>query len=129
MDTPPLGDQQLEILRFISERAPVTPRQVADHFGETRGLARTTVITVMEKLREKGLLTRRKAGGAFQYSTVVAPPDVEQGMVERFIEQTLGGSILPFVAYLTRGKKLSSQEAAELKRLARDLEAQEEESR
>src|SRR3989442_598864 len=125
METPSLGDQQLEILRFVSDRAPVTPRDVADHFAEARGLARTTVITVMENLRKKGLLTRKKVAGAYQYSPAVATPDVEQGLIERFVENTLGGSVAPFVAYLTKGRKLSEEEAAELRKLAKELDRME----
>ena len=128
METPPLGDQQLEILRFVTDHAPVTPREVARHFGEVRGLARTTVITVMERLREKGLLTRRKSGGGFRYSPALTSPEVEDSLVERFVEKTLGGSILPFVAYLTRGRKLTPEEAAELKRLAKELDEHDEET-
>ena len=122
METPSLGDHQLEILRFVEERAPISPREVADHFGQARGLARTTVITVMENLRKKGLLTRKKMSGAYRYSPAVRTPDVEQSLIERFVENTLGGSIAPFVAYLTKGRKLTAEEAAELKALAREFE-------
>jgi predicted transcriptional regulator len=126
--TPNLGDQQLEILRFVAEHAPVAPRDVADHFDQTRGLARTTVITVMENLRKKGLLTRRKMGGTYHYSPAVKTPEVEQGLVHRFVENTLGGSISPFVAYLLKGRSLTDDEVAELRKLADELDRREEDA-
>ena len=122
MEAPSLGDQQLEILRFVTEHAPVTAREVADHFAEARGLARTTVITVMENLRKKGFLTRSKVLGAYRYTAAMQTPDVEQGLIERFVENTLGGSVAPFIAYLTQGRKLTKEEAAELRKLARELD-------
>ena len=79
----------------------------------------------MENLRKKGLLTRKKVAGAYQYSPAVATPDVEQGLIERFVENTLGGSVAPFVAYLTKGRKLSEEEAAELRKLAKELDRME----
>jgi predicted transcriptional regulator len=124
-----LGDQQLEVLRYVAEHAPVTPKEVALHFAEVRGLARTTVITVMENLRRKGLLTRRKIDGVYRYSSAEETLEVEQGMVQRFVDNTLGGSIVPFVAYLMRGRKLSDDEAAELKKLARELGDREEQQK
>ncbi len=32
-----LGDQELSLLRYVTDRAPITVREVADQFGETRG--------------------------------------------------------------------------------------------
>ena len=42
MKRPALGDQELEILRFVSERAPATVGEVAASYGESRKLARTS---------------------------------------------------------------------------------------
>ena len=40
-----IGRAELEILRFIQDRDGITVRQVADHFGETKGHVRTTLLT------------------------------------------------------------------------------------
>ena len=37
--------------------------QAAQYFGATQGLARTTILSVMERLREKGYLVREKRDG------------------------------------------------------------------
>ena len=60
METPTLGDQELEVLRFVAEQCPISVGEVARQFGVPRGLARTTILTVMERLRKKGFLTRSK---------------------------------------------------------------------
>ena len=59
-EKPGLGEQELALLRFVTDRAPVTVRAALAQFGEPRGLARTTVLTVMERLRTKGYLRRQK---------------------------------------------------------------------
>ena len=111
-----LGDQELTLLRFVSDHAPVTVREAAEQFGASHGLARTTILTMMERLRLKNFLTRTKAQGAFQYSPVVAKTELMQTLVRDFVEKSLGGSLSPFVAYLSEAK-LSEREAAELRRL------------
>ncbi len=119
-----LGDQELSLLRYVTDHAPITVREVADQFGETQGLARTTILTMMERLRKKNYLTRRKDQGAFQYLPVVAKTELMQTLVQDFVEKTLGGSLSPFVAYLTESKGLSEREMGELRKLvaAKDAE-------
>lgn len=121
-EKPPLGEQELEVLRHVVDHTPVTVREVAESFGEERGLARTTLLTVMERLRKKGYLVRRKADGAFQYSPAVEKEQLLRGLVQRFVERTLGGSVSPFVAYLSEAKGLSTEEVKSLKELLTELE-------
>ena len=127
MEQPPLGEQELEVWRYIAEHAPISAREVAAQFAEEQGLARTTILTVMERLRKKGYLTRHRRDGVYHYSPRVPPADVVQGLVRQFVEKTLAGSVSPLVAYLGRARKLSDQELAELQRLVDELKAEREE--
>ena len=67
----PVGDQELVVLRWVAEHGPATVGEVAEKFGEPQGLARSTILTVMERLRGKGHLTRHKVEGVYQYSSSV----------------------------------------------------------
>jgi predicted transcriptional regulator len=120
---PSLGDQELEVLGFVAENAPISVGEVAERFGEPRGLARTTVLTVMERLRKKGFLTRSKGERPFRYSPRVTQGEVLRGLVREFVEKTLGGSLSPFTAYLAEARDLSPAELRELHRLVEQLEA------
>jgi predicted transcriptional regulator len=123
MDQPSLGKQELEIWRYIAEHAPAPARAVVEQFAAERGLARTTVLTVLERLRKKGYLTRSRQQGVFQYAPRVPPAEVLQGLVGQFIEKTLAGSISPLVTYLAHSRQLSDEELAELQRLVDELKA------
>ncbi len=118
----PLGQVQFEILQYIADHHPIRVGEVAEHFAETTGKARTTILTVMAKLREKGYLTRKKRNGTFHYSPRVAKHDVMASVVHRFIEESLGGSVSPVIAYLAESRGLTDSELAKLKDLVRDLE-------
>jgi predicted transcriptional regulator len=121
MDQPSLGDQELAVLRFIAERAPVAARDVVEKFAGEQELARTTILTKIERLRRKGFVVRRKKHGVFYYSPRVSQAEVLQGVVRDFVEKTLGGSVSPVVAYLLNTRGLSDDDAAVLQRLADDL--------
>ena len=120
--TEPLGQVQLEVLRYMADHHPIRVGEVADHFAKTNGKARTTILTVIEKLREKGYLTRKKIKGTFHYSPRLDKSVIMTNVVRRFVQESLGGSLSPFIAYLADTADLSDQEVLTLKNLVRNLE-------
>ena len=120
-----IGRAELEILQYVQEHPPVTVREVADHFAQTKGHVRTTILNVMERLRKKGHLSRKKMNGVFHYQPRLPKAELLGSLVREFIERTLGGSVSPFLAYLVREAKLTEEELHELKQLVRDLEQEE----
>jgi predicted transcriptional regulator len=118
------GSTEIDVLRYIGDHHPVSTTDVAEYFAQTSGQARTTILTIMERLRRKGHLTRRKSGGVYRYSPKIAKQDFLQGLVEDFVAKTLGGSVSPFVAYLSESGPISAEDLDTLKRLVRDLEHQ-----
>lgn len=122
-----LGQAELEILQYALDRSPVTVREVAEHAAETKGYARTTVLTVMERLRKKGYLSRRKVAGVFQYRPKFPKGELLDYLIGDFVDRVLGGSVSPFVAYLAQSRDLTDEEFARLKQVVRELEARQEE--
>lgn len=112
-----IGDQELALLRYVAEEGPVSVGKVAEGFGTPRGLARSTVLTMMERLRQKGHLNREQADGVYQYASLVPSGEVMRGAVQSFVEKTLAGSVSPFVAYLTETAEVSVVSDAELAEL------------
>ncbi|MCE9608472.1 MAG: BlaI/MecI/CopY family transcriptional regulator [Planctomycetia bacterium] len=117
-----LGSTEIEILRYLGDRPAMSVGEVADHFARTTGQARTTILTIMERLRKKGHLTRKQVKGVYHYSLKVAKQDFLRGLVRSFVDTTLGGSVSPFVAYLSESGPFSDQDLTHLKQLVHDLE-------
>src|SRR5262245_42286078 len=84
-----MGTQELALLRFIAERGPITAGDVAETFGAERQLSRTTCLTMMERLRAKRRLGRRKAGGVYVYFSRETAGELLEGMVRQFVERSL----------------------------------------
>lgn len=121
-----LGRAELEILQYVADHHPIRVGQVAEHFARTTGRARTTVLTVMERLRTKGYLSRKRIGGTWHYSPKLAKGTLLRDLVRRFIDESLAGSLAPFLAYLAEADHLTDDEFNDLKQLVRDLETQRE---
>jgi predicted transcriptional regulator len=119
---PQISRSELEILRYVQDHGPVTARQVSEHFATTRQLARTTVLTLLERLRTKGQLTREKSGNVYLYAPSAPKADVQRALIRDFVERALGGSLSPFVAYLSREAQVTEEELDELKRLVSELD-------
>lgn len=126
MRKPSLGDQELEVLRFIAEHAPISTGEVARQFGEPNNLTRGTILKMMERLHKKGYLTRTQEIGVFEYSPSVPKPQLLQNLVQDFIDKTLAGSVSPIVAYLNNSKQVSDVELEELSQLVDALRAERE---
>ncbi len=122
MSLPNIAPAELEILRYILDHHPITVREVADHVADTKGHTRTTVLNVMERLRRKGYLTRAQEGGLYRYSPSAPKLQMQQDLVRNFVAQALGGSLEPFMAYLTQEADVSDAELADLKQFVDGLD-------
>lgn len=119
----PLGLQELLVLRHIARTGPQTVGKVAETFGASQELARSTILTMMERLRGKGYLQRRRTNGVFVYSSPSRDEDLLRDVVGGFVERSLEGSVSPFVAYLARRTQVSEEDLTELEALVERLRA------
>lgn len=119
-----IGDQELALLQHVGERGDASVGEVAADFGEARGLARSTVLTMMERLRGKAYLRREQVDGVYRYATTAEQAEVVSSAVGSFVEKTLQGSVSPFVAWMSQRAEVSDGELAELEALVAKLQSQ-----
>lgn len=118
-----IGDQELALLQHLSEHGEASVGEVAAVFGEARGLARSTVLTMMERLRAKAYLRRRQVDGVYRYAPAAQPDDLMRNAVGSFVEKTLQGSLSPFVAWMSQRTEVSDDELAELEAMVASLQS------
>lgn len=83
-----LGKLERAVLNEAWQRDEVSVRDIYLAFGEN--IAYTTLMTTLDRLFKKNILTRRKDGRAFLYAPAVSPDEFEQGIREDVIEGLLG---------------------------------------
>lgn len=127
--TKPLTRAELDLLKHIGQGDPVTVRELTRRMEKASGHARTTVLTMVERLRRKGYLSRRKISGVNHYSLRLPWPEVLRNTVSDFIQGFLGGSVSPFLAYLSESPGLSNTEADKLRQILRTIENRERETK
>lgn len=82
------GDLQARVMSAVWELGEATVDQVRDRQPEDRDLAYTTIQTVLNRLVDRGLLQRTRAGRAFVYR----PRLNESEYVARSINERLAGA-------------------------------------
>ena len=84
-----LGDLEAEVMGVVWEVGPATVQDVVDRRRE-RKLAYTTIMTVMNRLVDKGYLGREKRGRAYVYRPLVAREQIAgselRSVVDRFFD-------------------------------------------
>jgi BlaI family transcriptional regulator, penicillinase repressor len=68
--------------------------------NETRPLAYTTIMTVLERLLRKGKLVRRKMGRAFIYTPQASREDMRKAAVRELLESFFDGSVDELMRFL-----------------------------
>ena len=121
-----LGDLELAVLNAVWERPGSSVREIAAIMAEERGLARTTILTVMQRLHAKGFLKRKKVGAVYRFTATSEQRQVVSDLIGQFVRKTLGGSPAPFLAYLADTNELTDEQIAQLRGIVDDLERSEE---
>ena len=75
--------------------------------AESRPLAYTTIMTVLDRLVRKSKLTRRKVGRAFQYAPTESRDTLRRAALRELLEGFFDGSEEELLNYL-RGARLES---------------------
>ena len=89
-----LGDLEYAVMEIVWQRGRVTVREVMEELTQRRPLAYTTVMTVMSRLTEKGVLQQYRAGRAYEYEAALTP----EGLALQAAGQTIRSLLEDFGA-------------------------------
>lgn len=117
-----LGELETEVMEVIWQSSnPVSVRDVAETLQEKRKIAYTTVMTIMGRLVEKGLLKRKSLGRSYLYQPAYSKDKfltrISRQIVKNFIASFGEAAVAHFVEAVG---KLSSDKRAELNKLLKE---------
>ncbi len=127
LNSSPVSDAELEVLKVLWERGSLTVRAVEAHLKRRKNKwAYTTILTLLSRLRAKGHVAQEKAAGAAHVfrAAISREQMVGQGLAE-LAERICDGTASPLVQALVRSKRLKPQEIADLRRMLDELEEKE----
>ena len=110
-----LGDLQLAILRTLWERGEAPVAAVHDALRD-RGLALTTIATMLRKMEDKGLVSHTDQGRQFLYRAELDPEQVQKNLVGDLVSRLFDGDPLALVNHLLRAGEIELDELDDLRR-------------
>ena len=78
-----------------------TVRDIYRALAQTRPRAYTTVMTIMDRLEQKGIVARRKVGRAFCYQAMLSAEEARLKAVEKIVDGFFDGSREALAAHLS----------------------------
>jgi predicted transcriptional regulator len=95
-----IGSLEADILAIVWEHDRTTVRDVYETLRERRQIAYTTVMTVMNNLVKKGLLTQDKANIAYVYTPAIPGRKVAHIVLDSVVDRLLRGQNNVAVSHL-----------------------------
>jgi BlaI family penicillinase repressor len=120
-----LGDLQHAIMRVLWHNGEATSAEVHAALVAERGLAPTTIATMLRKMEDKGVVAHRSEGRQFVYRATVSEEEVRRSMVGEVVERLFAGDPAALVSYLVADHDLDPADLARLRATLQALEERE----
>jgi len=114
---------EMQVLSVLWERGPATVREVQAALPDGKIRAYTTVLTVLQVMEKKGLLTHTSQGNTHVYTPATTRRQTIGPVLINLVRQMFGGSPATAMQHLLAEHEVSPEELARLKQLLADHEA------
>lgn len=116
-ETHQLTDLQIAIMRLLWERGQATVAEIWEALRPERGLALTTVATLLSRLEKRGVVSHETRARQFVYRPLVSEADVRRSMISELTERLFDGNVTEFLSHLLTGRDISPGDVDRIKAL------------
>lgn len=119
-----LTGTQLEIMEVVwgRGRAGASTSEIWQELAQKRRVARTTVLTMVQRLEKRGWLARIEDEGVLRFRATSSRDHTTDELTATFIEQVFGGSPERLVRNLLGSRRIKADELARIRQLLADQE-------
>lgn len=118
-----LTDAEWSVMDCLWAKSPRTGRELVEELQETMGWSRSTVLTLLGRLENKGAVAADCSGKIKLYRPCLAHEDAARQEAENLIDRAYRGSLSLLVSTLTKKQSLPQAEIDELYAILDGLEA------
>ena len=117
---------ELKILQQIWEHGgAVTVAEIVEHWPDQPKPGYTTILKTLQKMEQKAIVTHKRDGRKYLYSSLVSKEEASQNRLDSIIDRIFSSSRLSFAEYFVKSSDFTAEELERLK----DLITQKEEER
>lgn len=115
---------ELEILSVLWARGSATVREVFEVINEQRPASYTTVLKLMQIMREKDLVACDSANKAHVYQAKIKQNETGRRMLQEVLHKIFGGSALKLVQQVLETEMTTAEEMKEIRKMIKQAEKQ-----
>ena len=105
-----LGELEAHVMQIIWQQKKVTVKDVFVELYPKRRLAYTTIMTVMRRLAEKGILDQDRRTRTYIYTPKIDQEKMALGIVENVLHKIMGGASVDLLISVINNNKMSKDE-------------------
>lgn len=115
---PNIPDSELDVLKVLWNREQATVREIMETLRDAgRQWSYATVATLLDRLREKGMVASDRREQAFIYRPVIKAQDVRRKRVDNLVDKLYEGEPGLLVLHLLKSHPLDPEQAKEVRSL------------
>lgn len=112
-----LSDMQIDVIRVLWERGSCSTAEVHQAVQKVRGLAYTTVATVLKRLEDRGAVKGTRSGRELVYEACLSERQIKRSMVSNMVGSLFQGDAKALVAHLVRESEIEEGDLSEIRSL------------
>ena len=117
-----ITDTEWAVMELVWARPGVKGREFVEWFSASRGWSRSTTLTLLRRLEQKGAVQSSALEGAKRYYPLISRDEAALCETDSFIKRVYHGSLSQLVSTFTSRQTLSKEEIEELSAMLRDME-------
>ncbi|MEO7935385.1 MAG: BlaI/MecI/CopY family transcriptional regulator [Dokdonella sp.] len=110
-----LSELQIALMRVLWDRGETSTAEVASVLADERGLAHTTIATLLTRLEKRGVVVQRRDGRQLFYRAAVEEADVRRSMVADLIGSLFAGDANELLAHLVEEAEIGPGDLARIR--------------
>ena len=122
-ETHQLTDLQISLMRVLWDRGQATVAEICDAVRTERGLALTTVATLLSRLEKRGIVSHETRARQFVYQAEVTEADIRRSMVHELTEQLFDGDVAALMSHLLTAREISPGDLDRIKAMLTEHQA------
>lgn len=111
------SELELQVLSVLWEHGPATVRQILERLPDGKARAYTTVLTVMQGMSRKALVTHTQEGAAHVYHPAVQQDQIIRPVMRTLLRNVFGGDPSKVVQALLDSTDVSGEELKAIRKL------------
>ncbi len=109
-----LSEAEWKVMNYLWEEAPRTIMQITNHFKETTGWTKHTVMTFLRRMEEKGAVHYEEGERAKLFYPDIEKTEAAFQETEEFLDKVFNGRLGLMLNTMVERKSLSGEEITEL---------------